>query len=230
MVGDGPQEAELRRAAKAAGLAGHVFFLGGRSDVRECYRDARVTLVCSLKEGLSLTAYESCAMGVPVVSADVGGQRDLVDDGVGALIPFRQSEAEDFDARTFPTEEVEEYVQALYALLTDDELWAEKSKNARQRIEEGFTIRRMVEYFTEEFRQLTTDAHRREARLALSRRLGQLDPLAGELFTMEMQMETAESVSVPPAARPGLVQRGVRYLRREGLVEFVKAVIRFLFG
>ena len=39
----------------------------------------KLRLYAVLKEGLALTAYESCAMGVPVVSADVGGQKDLID-------------------------------------------------------------------------------------------------------------------------------------------------------
>ena len=229
VVGDGPQEAELRQAAKAGGLENHVFFLGSRSDTRECYRDARATLVCSLKEGLSLTAYESCAMGVPVVSADVGGQRDLVDAAVGALIPFRQSEADDFDARIFPAEEVDNYVQALYALLTDGALWEETSRNARARIEEGFTIRRMVESFTREFRWLTGDTQLRAQRRACSQNLARLSPLAGELFTMEMQMQTAESVEIP-SVRPGLVRRGLAMLRREGFIAFVRGAFRYLFG
>lgn len=69
--------------------------------MEECYQDASITLICSIKEGLSLTAYESCAMGTPVVSSDVGGQSDLIDDTVGILVPVRQSEGIDFDKRIY---------------------------------------------------------------------------------------------------------------------------------
>lgn len=82
VVGSGPQEEELRNAAKQMGLSEVVYFLGARKEVRPYYRDAKITLICSLKEGLSLTAYESCSMGIPVVSADVGGQKDLIDETV----------------------------------------------------------------------------------------------------------------------------------------------------
>jgi hypothetical protein len=156
-----------------------------------------------------------------------------VDNAVGALIPFLQSEAEDFDARNFPAEEVDSYVQALIPLLTDNTRWETASRNARQKIEAGFTIRNMVDYFTREFRQLTTDEHRLTARLAMNENLRRCTPLAGELFTMEMQMQTAESVvensTWAPAIQPGLVRRGLRYLRREGPIAFIKGVFRILF-
>mgnify|MGYP002508066005 CR=1 FL=1 len=40
-------------------------------------------------------------MGVPVISSDVGGQSDLIDDYVGRLIPMLQEEVVDFDTRDF---------------------------------------------------------------------------------------------------------------------------------
>lgn len=121
VVGSGPQEEELRNAAKQMGLSEVVYFLGARKEVRPYYRDAKITLICSLKEGLSLTAYESCSMGIPVVSADVGGQKDLIDETVGALIPCMHEEANSFDLRKFEERELEEYVSSIVTLLTDEE-------------------------------------------------------------------------------------------------------------
>ena len=38
-------------------------------------------------------------MGVPVISSDVGGQRELIDETVGAVVPClqKESEIEDFN-------------------------------------------------------------------------------------------------------------------------------------
>ena len=56
VVGDGPQKEELESSARAKGLDNTVYFAGAHKDVRPFYPDAKITLICSLKEGLALTA------------------------------------------------------------------------------------------------------------------------------------------------------------------------------
>ena len=192
VVGDGELENEMKARTAKMSLQHHVFFLGSKSDVRPYYRDARVTLVCSLKEGLSLTAYESCSMGVPIVSADVGGQRDLVDADVGALVPCLQNEATGIQDTQYTEEEVMSYVQPLVQILTDDDLWQKMSANARHKIENGFTIQNMVDYFENEFTRLVTDPQEIECRQKKSDALAILSPLAAEYYTMYTQAESLE--------------------------------------
>ena len=192
VVGDGELENEMKARTAKMSLQHHVFFLGSKSDVRPYYRDARVTLVCSLKEGLSLTAYESCSMGVPIVSADVGGQRDLVDADVGALVPCLQDEATGIQDTQYTEEEVMSYVQPLVQILTDDDLWQKMSANARHKIENGFTIQNMVDYFENEFTRLVTDPQEIECRQKKSDALAILSPLAAEYYTMYTQAESLE--------------------------------------
>ena len=192
VVGDGELENEMKARTAKMSLQHHVFFIGSKSDVRPYYRDARVTLVCSLKEGLSLTAYESCSMGVPIVSADVGGQRDLVDADVGALVPCLQNEATGIQDTQYTEEEVMSYVQPLVQILTDDDLWQKMSANARHKIENGFTIQNMVDYFENEFTRLVTDPQEIECRQKKSDALAILSPLAAEYYTMYTQAESLE--------------------------------------
>lgn len=213
VVGSGPQEEELHSRANVLGLQNNVFFLGAHKDVRPFYRDARVTLVCSLKEGLSLTAYESCAMGVPVVSADVGGQRDLIDSSVGALVPCLQSEFTDMDNRDFRTEEVEYYAKAVLKYLNDDLLWEKTSRNCREKIESGFTIGSMVRFFDREFTRLTSDPLLKQKRAAMAQALKACEPLAAELYTMEMQQQSTEDACQAAATENVLVDFVKRALR-----------------
>ena len=97
VVGDGPLEKQMKQRILQYGLGENVRLIGRCDDMKLCYKDAAMTLICSIKEGLSLTAYESCAMSTPVISADVGGQRDLIDNKVGRLIRSRVKESDGID-------------------------------------------------------------------------------------------------------------------------------------
>lgn len=227
VVGNGPQEMEMKFRVKEWGLENTVYFLGAKKDARPYYRDAKLTLVCSLKEGLSLTAYESCAMGVPIVSADVGGQKDLVDNTVGALIPFLQSEAGDIDARQFPEEEIASYVDAIVRYLSDETLWQQASENCRKKIEAAFTIDKMVEYFNVEFERLTTDQNLLEQRRKVAAALERTAPMAAELFVMEMRMQSAED-DAGCSYNPTLLSKVKQALQNEGVMGLIKKTIRWI--
>lgn len=233
VVGDGPQLQELQSKASSLGLRQTVYFLGAKKDVKPYYRDAKVTLVCSLKEGLSLTAYESCAMGIPVVSADVGGQKDLIDQSVGALIPCRQTEADSLDARSFPEEEVQAYVDAICDLLTDSARWNSASEACRKRIENGFTIQNMVSYFETEFNRLTEDFQAAEQRQHISEVLNLCTPMAAEVFTLEMQLQKTEDdlawrTSHRAESATSLWVKVRIELRERGLVSLLKKAVQYI--
>lgn len=197
VVGDGAQEEELKRSAEQRCLQDTVYFAGAYKEVRPFYRDAALTLVCSLKEGLSLTAYESCSMGVPVVTADVGGQSDLIDDTVGALVKCRQNEKEHFDARDFPAEEVRDYKEAIVRILSDEGYRRRLSANCRAKVEHTFSTRKMVENFEAEIERLLADSGLQAGRDALANAMELCGPLAGDVFTMEMQEQALEENRIP---------------------------------
>ena len=79
-------EAELRRieaSAQAHGLRDRITLVAPQPHhlLSTYYRAADVCLVPSRSESFGLVALEAAACGVPVVAADVGGLRTLVDDG-----------------------------------------------------------------------------------------------------------------------------------------------------
>lgn len=233
VVGDGPQLQELQEQSNRLGLGKTVYFLGARKDVRPYYADAKLSLVCSLKEGLSLTAYESCAMGVPVVSADVGGQKDLIDNTVGALIPCRQNEADSLDARTFPEAEIQDYVNAVCDLLANSARWQAASENCRSRIENGFTIENMVHHFEAEFCRLTEEPAVIAQRHRVADALNLCAPVSAEVFTLEMQLQATEDdlmwatshSSQSPATLWAKVKRA---WRKEGFRSVLRKAIQFI--
>jgi glycosyltransferase involved in cell wall biosynthesis len=65
-----------------------VHFLSWRSDVAAIYARATVGVNCSLAEGLSNAVMEGMAAGRPMVVTRVGGNPELVADGVhGRVVP-----------------------------------------------------------------------------------------------------------------------------------------------
>jgi sugar transferase (PEP-CTERM/EpsH1 system associated) len=87
IVGDGPQRVALEDCVRAAGLQGQVSLVGARQDVPALMRRMDVFALPSTNEGISNTVLEAMASGLPVVATRVGGNPELVVDGVtGALV------------------------------------------------------------------------------------------------------------------------------------------------
>lgn len=97
LVGTGPPEraASLRRMAAALGIESQVVFCGVHADVRPFHEAADLfTLTSAWAETFSVAALEAMAMGLPVVLTDVGGAREMVEEGVnGFLVPRLDPEA-----------------------------------------------------------------------------------------------------------------------------------------
>jgi glycosyltransferase involved in cell wall biosynthesis len=88
LVGDGEMRSELQALVRDRGLAADVVFAGHRSDVDVVLAAADLLVQASESETLSLTVLEAMAAGLPVVSTDCGGPREIVEDGVtGRLVP-----------------------------------------------------------------------------------------------------------------------------------------------
>lgn len=144
VAGDGPQWKELCESIKKSGIERYFICPGQIAEMEKVYRDSDVTLICSLKEGISLTAYESCAMMTPVVTADVGGQKELIDDSVGRVVPMLQTE-EDIDNRCFSEAEIESYVAAITEILADETAYQKMCGCCREKIMTGFSTDVMIE-------------------------------------------------------------------------------------
>ena len=134
VVGDGPQLEQLKQETNRMGLSKNILFTGFQQDMRPFYKDSDITLICSLKEGLALTAYESLSMGKPVITSDVGGQSELIDETVGAVIPLFENEKTDLDNRAYSGEEIMAYVEAITILLEDETAYRKQVEAARKKL------------------------------------------------------------------------------------------------
>ncbi|WP_306533876.1 TIGR03088 family PEP-CTERM/XrtA system glycosyltransferase [Geobacter sp.] len=82
LIGSGPEEDKLRRLADELNMGGSVHFMGERRDIPELLQAMDVFVLPSLAEGISNTILEAMACGLPVVATRVGGNLELVEDGV----------------------------------------------------------------------------------------------------------------------------------------------------
>ena len=192
VVGDGSLREELEQTVKIKNLENTVFFMGATDDVRPYYQDAKVTLICSIKEGLALTAYESFSMGVPVISADVGGQSDLIDSITGELVECKQDEKNEYFSRNYSKEEIDSYVSALVNYLSNDEKRTKASFECRKRIEEAFSIDKMIEHMDKAIVSILHDDTLCQNRRVLSNLLKQVKSITEDYLCIEMMEQAVE--------------------------------------
>lgn len=85
--------AALLAAAAAAGVGGRLSLPGPVVDATTIIGAFDVFLNTSIHEGVSIATMEAATMGLPIVSADVGGQREAVPPGDTVLDPAAPDEA-----------------------------------------------------------------------------------------------------------------------------------------
>ena len=88
IAGDGERRPALERATVVAGIEDRVRFLGWRRDLEDLYAATDLFVLTSRNEGTPVALIEAMAAGVPSVSTDVGGVRDVITSpDIGVLVP-----------------------------------------------------------------------------------------------------------------------------------------------
>jgi glycosyltransferase involved in cell wall biosynthesis len=145
LVGDGPLAADLEREVAVLDMAARVKLTGRRTDVPEILTAFDVSVLCSTDvETFPLAFLESMATGLPLIGTRVGGLPEMIDEERnGILVPTRDPTA---------------LADAMLRLLRDRDLAARLGSESRRRLEEEFTLPRMVRAYENLFRELL-DTH-----------------------------------------------------------------------
>lgn len=94
LVGEGALQGETEALAAGLGLTPAVRFLGVRRDVPEVMRAADGYLMSSAWEGMPMVLLEAAAAALPIVTTNVGGTGEVVEDErTGFLVPARNPSA-----------------------------------------------------------------------------------------------------------------------------------------
>ena len=86
IAGEGSERGAIESAIAGAGLGGRVYLLGDRSDVPQLLPAFSIFAMSSISEGYSIALLEACASALPIVATDVGGNAEIVRDGVNGLV------------------------------------------------------------------------------------------------------------------------------------------------
>jgi glycosyltransferase involved in cell wall biosynthesis len=111
-------------------LSSHVFFAGFHDDVPQILRCMDIFCLPSLTEGFNRSLLEAMACSLPVVATNVGGNIEIVQDGVnGLLVPPRNSDA---------------LASAITELMEDRQKAQKMGLEGRRLVEENFSIEENV--------------------------------------------------------------------------------------
>lgn len=129
----------LLSLADSLGVSDRVIFTGLRDDTPDLLAEATISVLPSLSEGLSNTLLESMAAGVPTVATNVGGNPELVKEGVnGKLVPVQAPDR---------------LAGAINDLLADPELLKKLGAQARNMAEEGHSLPGVVDRIERLYRE-----------------------------------------------------------------------------
>ena len=131
MLGPGPLHSRVKDLLEESGVASMSWIPGTRDDVPAMLRSMDIFVLPSLAEGISNTILESMASGLPVVATRVGGNPELVEDGVtGTLVP---------------TENLDAIAAAVAAYVEDETKRKSHARAARERAVREFGLGCMVD-------------------------------------------------------------------------------------
>lgn len=140
VVGDGPLREKQETLCRKLGLTSHVIFTGYRKDTSQIMADLDVSVLSSLSEGVPVANIEAMAMGKPIICFNVGGVSELVIDGVtGILVPLK---------------DVKGLANGIIRLLKNKKEAKQMGEAGRMRIEEYFSLERMVEEYEKVYNEV----------------------------------------------------------------------------
>jgi glycosyltransferase involved in cell wall biosynthesis len=129
-VGDGDLRNDLESLAKKLGLGDKVIFLSFRNDISSVIRSFDIFALSSLMEGISLSLLEAMASRKPVVVTDVGGNPEVVVDGVTGFL--------------VPPKEPQKMADAIVKIMQNPELAQKMGEAGRRRVEAKFSLERSM--------------------------------------------------------------------------------------
>jgi len=140
LAGEGDQEEPLRKMARMLEIAGRTHFLGFVPDPIPVIQECAMCVLCSESEGLSNAVIEYMGCGRPTVCTNVGGNRELISDGVNGYL--------------VDVGDVASLADRIIRVLSDPALAGRLGHNARGRVTEHFSATKMARSYMDLYTEL----------------------------------------------------------------------------
>jgi glycosyltransferase involved in cell wall biosynthesis len=141
ILGDGPKRVFLENEIRSRGLSNRVHLLGNVNDVPYYLKQATLFIHTALYEPFGLVLLEAMASGLPIVSLDGKGNRDIVLNGKNGFLLQKN--------------DPELFVKAILDLLNDREKYQSISNYART-FAKNYDIKEYVKTMIEFYKLLCT--------------------------------------------------------------------------
>lgn len=139
IIGEGPDEAYLKKMATDHGIQNHIKFLGHRHDIASLLKTMTVFVLPSFREGLPLVIAEAMASFCPVVATNIDGIPEIITNNKNGLL--------------VPPNNEEELARAIKKLLTSPGLRKELSLKGYETATGTFSVSTMVEKYDRLYQQ-----------------------------------------------------------------------------
>ena len=141
IVGEGPEEQNIRAQIERLGLTAEVRMLGFRDDLLDVFRSLNLFVIPTVEgDTIPQVLMQALAIGLPVVSTTTGSIPDVVAEGEsGFLVPPRDPDA---------------LADRIVRLLQDAELRAAMGRRGRHTVEQSYSIDRMVDELEQVYRKV----------------------------------------------------------------------------
>lgn len=139
IVGDGPERQNLQKLIQTLGLEHQAKLLGERNDIDELLAQFSIFALTSKTEGFSVALVEAAWAGLPIVATDVGGNREIIDDGKsGFLVSVGDTSA---------------VANKLQFLLSNKDFHTNASRLIRSKAENNWSLESMANHYYAIYRQ-----------------------------------------------------------------------------
>ena len=130
VIGEGEERKNLEELIMRNGMQKKIFLVGF-IDIANLYLKAfDIFTLTSIKEGLPYSILEAGQAGLPIISSDIGGIPDIIDDGKSGLLNRKGDE--------------KEIEKDLEYLIANPKVRTEYGKKLQQKIEKEFSVEQMV--------------------------------------------------------------------------------------
>ena len=140
VIGKSPEKSNLNNLIDDLNLEDKITFRSGISEkeIVKTYHDSDIAVIPSLYEGFGFGAGEAMACGVPLISTDSGGLKQVIGDAALKIKPGSVNEIE----------------VGILKLFTQEKLRQELAKKGRERMEEFFDWKIAASAYIEVFKKI----------------------------------------------------------------------------